>query len=152
MVAALMGLSMPAALNVSAAQQVAVVQGAHYGSRIFPDNAFSIADSSQVTGRRVNFRVGVDYPTVNGVVQPGCTSADFSICDGFAELNKLDGFDLQPRVTVPFTGAINLASVNDRDVSSTTPIRRRASSRLGSRSRRAATVRRPPQVETARSL
>ncbi|HEX4754543.1 MAG TPA: Ig-like domain-containing protein [Candidatus Dormibacteraeota bacterium] len=116
MLAALMALSMPAALHVSAARQVAVVRGAHYGSRIFPDNAFSIADGSQATGRRVNFRVGIDYPTVNGVVQPGCTSADYSICDGFAALNKLDGFDLQPRVTVPFTGAVNLASVSDRDV------------------------------------
>ena len=38
---------------------------------------------------------------------------DYSICDGFAQLNKLDGFDLQPRVPVPFTGAIHLDSVND---------------------------------------
>jgi hypothetical protein len=96
----------------SAAATVAVVRGNGYGSRIFPDNAFTVADRSQVTGRRINFRQGIDYPKVGGVVQPSCTSADYSICDAFAELNKLDGFDLQPRVLVPFTGPIDLGSVS----------------------------------------
>ena len=49
-----------------------------------------------------------------------CTSATYSICDAFAELNKLDGFDLQPRVTVPFNGNIRLSSVRDATVSITT--------------------------------
>jgi hypothetical protein len=31
-------------------------------------------------------------------------------------LNKLDGFDLQPRVTIPFSGPIDVSSVNDTDV------------------------------------
>jgi hypothetical protein len=99
-------------LSGSAAATVAVVRGNGYGSRIFPDNAFTVADRSQVTGRRINFRQGIDYPKVGGVVQPSCTSADYSICDAFAELNKLDGFDLQPRVLVPFTGPIDLGSVS----------------------------------------
>ena len=94
---------------------VAVVRGQHYGSRIFPDDAFTVSDPSMRTGRRVDFVRGVDYPVVNGSVQPKCDSSDFSICDAFAELDQLDGFDLQPRVTVPFTGAINLASVDDGD-------------------------------------
>ncbi|MDQ6848053.1 MAG: Ig-like domain-containing protein [Candidatus Dormibacteraeota bacterium] len=85
---------------------VSVVQGDHYGARMFPDNFFTVADSAQVTGMRVNFRgAGVDFPA--------CTSANFSVCDTFAMLNKLDGFDLQPRVTVPLTGAVDLASVDD---------------------------------------
>ncbi|TMM01135.1 MAG: hypothetical protein E6G10_14055 [Actinobacteria bacterium] len=104
----------------AAAAAVAVKRGASYGSRIFPDNAFTKADRSQVTGRRVNFRQGVDYPLVDGVVKKACTDADYSICDAFAELNKLDGFDLQPRVVVPFTGAIKLDSVNDSDFFITT--------------------------------
>jgi hypothetical protein len=108
----LLGLGAGAA---PAGATVAVGQGAHYGSRIFPDDAFTVADSSQVTGRRVNLRLGVDYPTVDGVVQPDCTPADYSFCDGFSELDKLDGFDIQPRVTVPFTGAINVSSVDDSD-------------------------------------
>src|SRR5947207_5005223 len=91
------------------------VHGPSYGSRIFPDNAFTVADASQLTGRRINFREGIDYPNIGGVVQPSCTNADYSICDAFAQLNKLDGFDLQPRVLVPFTGAINLGSVNASD-------------------------------------
>jgi hypothetical protein len=99
----------------SARSTVAVMHGPSYGSRIFPDNAFTVADASQLTGRRINFREGVDYPNIGGVVQPSCTNADYSICDAFAQLNKLDGFDLQPRVLVPFTGAINLGSVNASD-------------------------------------
>src|SRR5258708_12046738 len=31
-------------------------------------------------------------------------------------LDKLDGFDLQPRVTIPFSGAIDLKSVSDSDI------------------------------------
>ncbi len=96
----------------SAATTVSVVRGSSFGSRIFPDDAFTVANKAQLTGRRINFRQGVDYPKVGGVVQPSCTDADFSICDAFAELNTLDGFDLQPRVLVPFTGPIDLASVN----------------------------------------
>ena len=109
LLAVCLGLSVPASLPVFAASSVAVVHGTHYGTRIFPDNSFTVADRNQVTGRRVNFRQGVDYPTVGGVVQSACNSADYSICDAFSQLNKLDGFDLQPRVTVPFTGAVNLA-------------------------------------------
>src|SRR6185295_4917946 len=96
----------------SAGATVSVVRSKSYGSRIFPDDSFTVADRSQLTGRRINFRQGIDYPKVGGVVQPSCTSADYSICDAFAQLNKLDGFDLQPRVLVPFTGPINLGSVN----------------------------------------
>jgi len=99
----------------SARSTVAVMHGPSYGSGIFPDNAFTVADASQLTGRRINFREGIDYPNIGGVVQPSCTNADYSICDAFAQLNKLDGFDLQPRVLVPFTGAINLGSVNASD-------------------------------------
>ncbi|HYL71778.1 MAG TPA: hypothetical protein VEY89_10805, partial [Candidatus Dormibacteraeota bacterium] len=112
---ACLALTVPATLHVAAAASVSVQRGNHYGARIFPDNFFSVGDHSQVTGLRVNFRLGVDYPNYGGAVQPSCTQADYSICDAFAELNKLDGFDLQPRVTVPFTGPISLASVNDSD-------------------------------------
>ncbi|HWF58439.1 MAG TPA: hypothetical protein VG520_08810 [Candidatus Dormibacteraeota bacterium] len=95
---------------------MAVRHGTAYGTRIFPDNAFTTTDAQQLTGLRVNFRQGIDYPSVGGVIQPACTSADYSICDAFAALNKLDGFDLQPRVLVPFTGAIDLSSVNASDL------------------------------------
>src|SRR5947199_9964962 len=107
--------SVRATAQVSAGSTVAVMHGSSYGSRIFPDNAFTVADASQLTGRRINFREGIDYPNIGGVVQPSCTNADYSICDAFAQLNKPDGVALPPRVLVPFTGAINLGSVNASD-------------------------------------
>ena len=108
-----LALSAAAALPASAASAVAVKRGPHYGSRIFPSDAFTVRDRRQVTGRRVNFRKGIDYPSVNGAVRHACNGSDYSICDAFSQLDKLDGFDLQPRVVVPFTGAIRLSSVND---------------------------------------
>ncbi|HEV7677985.1 MAG TPA: hypothetical protein VGQ42_05420 [Candidatus Dormibacteraeota bacterium] len=105
------GGALPAA--ATAAPVVSVVRGEHYGSRIFPDNSFTQQDSHQVTGLRVHFEKGEDYPLVAGRIRRDCDSTNYSICDAFAQLNKLDGFDIQPRVTVPFTGPIKLDSVND---------------------------------------
>ena len=118
--ACLLFASVPATPWASAGATVAVRRGRVYGTRIFPDDHFTVADRSQLTGRRINFRKGIDYPNVGGVVQPSCTNADYSLCDAFAQLDKLDGFDLQPRVVVPFTGAINLGSVNASDFSIST--------------------------------
>ena len=101
------GLTMPVG-QAAPSSAVSVVQGRTLATRIFPDNHFSVRDSSMATGRRVDFRQGIDYPA--------CTSATYSICDGYAELNTLDGFDIQPRVTVPLTGPIDLASVRDDTV------------------------------------
>jgi hypothetical protein len=97
------------------AKPVSVVRGAHYGHRIFPSDAFTVKDKRQLTGRRVRFRKGRDFPIVGGRLKRKCGQADYSICDSYRELNTLDGFDLQPRVTVPFTGAISLKSVNDKN-------------------------------------
>src|SRR6266566_157292 len=55
----------PAAPQVSAGSTVTVMRGRSYGSRIFPDNAFTVADASQLTGRRINFREGIDLGSVN---------------------------------------------------------------------------------------
>src|SRR5260370_26063820 len=104
-----------AAVLTGGAGAVSVVRGQHFGARIFPDNAFTVRDRAQVTGRRVHFRLGVDYPLWGGRIRRRCTGADYSICDGFAGLDKLDGFDIQPRVQVPLTGAIRLSSVNATD-------------------------------------
>src|SRR3954447_597336 len=108
------------ALGTSNAAAVSVKRGAHYGARIFPDNAFTVRDKAQLTGLRVRFRRGLDYPTVGGRVRKNCTSKTYSICDSFREARKLDGFDLQPRVTVPFTGSIRLTSVSDKNFFITT--------------------------------
>src|SRR3954470_17630337 len=115
-----LAMALLVALGTSSAAAVSVKRGAHYGARIFPDDAFTVRDKAQLTGRRVHFRRGLDYPTVGGRLRKGCTSKTYSICDSFRELNKLDGFDLQPRVTVPFTGGVKLASVNDKNLFITT--------------------------------
>lgn len=104
----------------AAGARVSVRRGSHLGARIFPSNAFSVRDRSQLTGRRVHFRLGVDYPLFRGRIRHRCSSADYSICDAFAELNRLDGFDLQPRVVVPLTGRVRLSSVNASDFFITT--------------------------------
>ena len=91
----------------ASAAGVSVVQGDHYGTRIFPDNFFTVPDANQVSGLRVNFRAGIDYAA--------CDTTNYSVCDAFAKLDQLDGFDPQPRVTVPFTGTIELTSVDDSD-------------------------------------
>lgn len=93
--------------GVHAQSQTSVLQGDSYMTRIFPDNYFTVRDSRQLTGRRVDFVQGRDYGY--------CDSTDYTICNGFVELNKLDGFDLQPRVTVPFSGPIDLGSVTADD-------------------------------------
>lgn len=103
------------ARRVATHRPVSVLRGNHYGARIFPDNFFTVRDHSEVTGERVHFRLGVDYPSFRGSIHPRCTSADYSICDAFAELNTLDGFDTNPQVTVPFTGPIRLRSVTAKD-------------------------------------
>ena len=112
---AALALAVPAS-----AKQVSVVRGHHYGAAIFPSDAFTVRDRDQVTRRRVHFRKGVDYPLVGGRVRKTCTAKTYSICDAFRQLNLLDGFDLQPRATVPFTGSIKLASVTDKNFSVST--------------------------------
>jgi hypothetical protein len=98
---------MAAAAPASAAP-ISVRQGTTFRTAIFPNDRFTVRDRTQLTGRRVNLRVGIDYP--------GCDQTNYSVCDSYAMLNKLDGFDLQPRVTIPFTGPIDVSSVNDTNV------------------------------------
>ncbi len=88
-------LSAPAAR--AAGPAVAVEQGSTPSTRPFPDDRFTVADPAQATGRRVAL------PTA------GCEAS--GSCADLALLNRLDGFDVRPRVTVPFTGPIDLASI-----------------------------------------
>ena len=69
---------------------------------IFPTDIFTVADDAQKTGRRVNLR------------SPDC-SVRVSDCLDLTHINELDGFNLQPRVTVPFDGEIDPNSVNSSD-------------------------------------
>lgn len=69
----------------------------------FPSDRFTRADWSQNTFRRVNL------PKQNCAVQ-------VSDCKDIDVINTLDGFNTQPRITVPFTGDIDVTSVTSDTV------------------------------------
>jgi hypothetical protein len=71
---------------------------------IFPTDALTVADASQTTGRRVN------------LVSPANCVTFKSDCDEVALLNQLDGFDIDPTVTLTFDGAIDVSLVTDASV------------------------------------
>jgi Bacterial Ig-like domain len=70
----------------------------------FPSDRFTVADANQITGRRVNLPV------------PSDCVADASECEDVAILNQLDGFNMQARVSIPFTGDIDLSSVTNETI------------------------------------
>jgi Bacterial Ig-like domain len=69
----------------------------------FPSDRYTLRDWSNKTFRRVNL------PT------PDC-AVRVSDCEDIAVINTLDGFSTQPRITVPFTGAIDPGSVSSDTV------------------------------------
>jgi hypothetical protein len=69
----------------------------------FPSNLYTVPDSSQLTG------VHVDLPL------PDC-STNPSDCADIAILNTLDGFNVQPRISVPFSGPIDLSTVSSTTI------------------------------------
>ena len=69
----------------------------------FPANVFTVSDHSHNTGRRVNLPL------------PDC-AVYVSDCEDVAVLNELDGFNLQPRLSVPFSGPIDVNSVTSATV------------------------------------
>jgi hypothetical protein len=69
------------------------------GEGPFPSNLFTVTDPNQNTGLRVN------------VPLPNCAERP-SDCTALAAINTLDGFNLQPRLSIPFSGPIDVKSVN----------------------------------------
>src|SRR5688572_13036136 len=69
----------------------------------FPSDRFTVPDTTQNTLRRVQ------------LPKPDC-GARPSDCADIEVLNALDGFSTQPRITVPFDGDIDLASVSSDTV------------------------------------
>src|SRR5688500_20339382 len=67
----------------------------------FPSDRFTVADTSQLTNRRINL------PLPDASTRPS-DYADVSV------INTLDGFNLQPRLSISFSGPIDVTSV-DRD-------------------------------------
>jgi hypothetical protein len=107
------GLVSPAVASTTSTRLVHVLHGGNpQVTAVFPNDRFTVLDSRQVTGRRIHLPM------------PRCTRATYSICDGVKLLNTLDGFDIQPRVYVPFSGAINVRTVTPKTVYITGPGRR----------------------------
>jgi len=72
-------------------------------SGVFPTDIFTAADDTQKTGLRIKLPL------------PDCR-VRVSDCRDLALINILDGFNLQPRVTIPFDGDIDPSTVNSRNV------------------------------------
>ena len=70
---------------------------------LFPSDRYTVPDPNQLTGRRV------------ALPKPDC-SVYVSDCEDVDVINQLDGFNVQPRIVIPFSGAIDLASVSRQSV------------------------------------
>jgi hypothetical protein len=69
----------------------------------FPSDRFAVEDDSHLTGVRVN------------LPKPDCATRP-SDCADIDVINTLDGFNLQPRLAIPFTGPIDVSTVTSRTV------------------------------------
>lgn len=91
-----------AAAPASAAEPIRVRDGGGVETSVFPNDRFTVRDTAQLTGLRVALPV------------PDCTEATRSICEALEILNTTDGFDLQPRFFIPFTGDVDVATVTSQ--------------------------------------
>ena len=69
----------------------------------FPSNLYTQRDTTQITHLRV------DLPKRDCATHP-------SDCADIAVLNTLDGFNIQPRISVPFSGPIKLSTVSSSTI------------------------------------
>jgi hypothetical protein len=69
----------------------------------FPTNLDTVPDATQVTGLRVD------------VPRPDCSVAP-SDCADVNVLDALDGFNIQPRIKIPFSGPIDLSTVSSSTI------------------------------------
>ena len=69
----------------------------------FPSDRWTTPDATQLTGKRV------------ALPKPSCAALP-SDCEDVDVLNTLDGFNVQPRLSIPFSGAIDPASVTSDSV------------------------------------
>jgi Bacterial Ig-like domain len=69
----------------------------------FPSNLYAAPDATQLTG------IHVDLP------KPDCATHP-SDCADVAVLNSLDGFNIQPRISIPFSEPIDLSTVSSKTI------------------------------------
>ena len=93
---ALVLTSLPLAASAGAGVRV-LSEGRDPGRTLFPSDRFTVVDFSQNTLVRVH------------LPRPDCTAQPVA-CEDVDVLNTLDGFNPEPRLTIPFSGAIDVAS------------------------------------------
>jgi hypothetical protein len=97
-------LALSVCVNIAAAAGVSVrFDLASPSTSPFPSDRFTVPDFTQRTFRRVK------------LPKPDC-AVRVSDCADIDVLNTLDGFNTQPRITVPFTGDIDVTTVNSDSV------------------------------------
>jgi hypothetical protein len=69
----------------------------------FPSDVFTVPDPTQRTGLRIH------------LPKPDCDARP-SHCEDVDILNELDGFNIQPRISVPFSGPIDLSTVSSSTI------------------------------------
>lgn len=67
----------------------------------FPSDTYTAADPGQKTGRRVNLPA------------PEACAASPALCAGLQLVNRLDGFHVNPRIEVRFSGAVDAESLRE---------------------------------------
>ena len=70
---------------------------------VFPSDRFTVPDRAQNTWRRVN------------LAKPDCT-LNVVRCQDIDVLNTLDGFNIQPRLSIAFSGPVDVSSVHSDSV------------------------------------
>ena len=69
----------------------------------FPSDWFTMTDRTELTGRRVSLPM------------PDCQQRP-SDCEDVGVINMLDGFSVQPRLSIPFDGQIDVTTVTSETV------------------------------------
>jgi dienelactone hydrolase len=98
---ALVLVSVPVAASAAGVRVLA--ESRDPGRTLFPSDQFTVFDATQNTFLRVH------------LPRPDCRAQPVA-CEDIDVLNTLDGFNPQPRLTVPFSGAIDVASVTSDTV------------------------------------
>jgi len=89
--------------TAAAADVRAMFDLSHPAGSPFPSDRFTVRDSRQNTGLRIN------------LPKPDCTARPTD-CEHINLLNELDGFNLQPRLSVSFSDAIDVNTVDRRSI------------------------------------
>jgi len=94
------------ALAFAPASALAAPAGAFAATKAgqpFPTNLYTVRDGTQITGLRV------DLPKPDCAIHP-------SDCADIDVLDTLDGFNIQPRISIPFSAPIDLSTVSSSTV------------------------------------